>query len=127
MWTSVLKVIMLYSGNYEAFRVGLGIGLDGVEALHFEENGIHNFLINPMIDETGSEGRFKISGKYAVDEILDRAIHEVGHVQVRHHDVEFVQEIDRIRRCLRPHMGKFQSIFNTIKATTPKVSEREGN
>lgn len=129
VWADFLKLIMLHAGNYDAFRVGLGIGLDGVEALYFrEKDGIHNFLINPTINEDGeADKKFKISSKYAVDEILDRAIHEIAHVRESRHDIDFSQEIDRIRRALRPHMGKFQSMFNTIKATAPKVSEREEN
>jgi hypothetical protein len=86
---------------------------------------VHHFLIDPTINENGEEGRFKISSKYAVDELLDRAVHEVAHIQQHHHDVDFCAEQDRVRRAIRPYLNQFQSIFNSIRKTTPKVGERE--
>lgn len=122
-WAEFLKIIMLYSGNFGKFKVGVGINLDGVEALYYKEGSTHVFLVDPTIDTNGNPGKLKISDRYFIDELMERAIHEVCHVRYKYHDVTFCCEMDRIHRALRPHYSKFKAVVDMVKTTTPKRSD----
>jgi len=103
LWTETVKQVLLDNEMYLEFTAGFTFVTD--EEAEFVRHGEEiYFLLNPM--NVGGLSRRWI----LIEELKDRAIHEIAHCRAPEHDETFVNEMARLRRNTRETRSEYSKI-----------------
>jgi len=113
MWTEVVKEVLLSSGNFVSFTCGFTLESD-VEAQIEQLDGTYYFYLNPELVLNGTPYQKAIFKKrrILVEDLKDKAIHEISHIRYEYHDEGFVAQMARIRLTTYDSYFAYQTIQN---------------
>ena len=112
IWTEVIKQVLLdNSDGYMEFTAGFTF--DSETAAEIEEtNDGHSFYLNPnLIGKHSDWGKKWMSKRFLlVEELKDKAIHEIAHLKWSDHNEKFVMEMHKIRAKTSPNYKIYSKI-----------------
>jgi hypothetical protein len=98
-WTEVLKQVLLDIEEYITFNVGFDFTLTNT-ASYEKIDGVHYFYLNPhlLLSDCEGKARWHRRSKSALrEDLLLKAIHEVGHCKMSLHNEAFILHTEWIR------------------------------
>lgn len=111
MWTEIVKEVLLTSGNFVTFTAGFTFESE-VEAQLEQREGQFVFYLNPdlVLNNTPYQtGIFK-KRRILVEDLRDKAIHEIAHIRCQYHDERFVAQMALIRSTTYDSFFAYQTI-----------------
>lgn len=111
MWTEVVKEVMLTSGHFVTFTAGF-IFEDGVEAQLEQRDGQYFVYLNPdlVLSNTAYKSAIFKKRRVLIEDLKDKAIHEIAHIRCDYHDENFVNQMAKIRSTTYDSYFAYQTI-----------------
>lgn len=111
MWTEIVKEVMLTSGYLAVFTAGFTFETD-TEAQVEQQDGQYFFYLNPDLVLNGTPYQSSVFKKrrILVEDLKDKAIHEISHIRYQYHDEGFVGQMAKIRLTTHDSFFAYQTI-----------------